>query len=112
MPEAVISALTRRKPSYAQRFKVYLFITCFQAIALAKRLDMTEREVNRWWRIRRSNDRVSSLDKFCEHCWKASFLICSTSYGFFILWDKEWFWDFDQCYTGYPHQVNKFIVFG
>ncbi|KAJ0173276.1 hypothetical protein K1T71_011452 [Dendrolimus kikuchii] len=75
-----------------------------QLAPLAKKLDMTERQVERWWRLRRSQDKPSTLVKFCENVWKFTFYLCNFSFGLFILWDKEWLWDIDQCYIGYPHQ--------
>ncbi|KAF9798018.1 hypothetical protein SFRURICE_007537 [Spodoptera frugiperda] len=72
--------------------------------SLAKQLDMTERQVERWWRLRRSQDKPSTLVKFCENMWRFTFYLYNFSYGVFILWEKEWLWDIDQCYIGYPHQ--------
>ncbi|XP_038213081.1 ceramide synthase 5-like isoform X1 [Zerene cesonia] len=80
------------------------FLSRDQICALAKQLDMTERQVERWWRLRRSQDKPSTLTKFCENLWRCTFYLYSFSYGIFILWDKEWLWDIDQCYIGYPHQ--------
>ncbi|XP_026333817.1 ceramide synthase 5-like isoform X2 [Hyposmocoma kahamanoa] len=75
-----------------------------QLCGLAKQLDMTERQVERWWRLRRSQDKPSTLVKFCENMWRFTFYLYNFSYGLFVLWDKEWLWDIDYCYLGYPHQ--------
>ncbi|XP_026313451.1 ceramide synthase 5-like [Hyposmocoma kahamanoa] len=75
-----------------------------QLCGLAKQLDMTERQIERWWRLRRSQAKPSTLVKFCENSWKCTFYICNFAFGLYILWDKEWLWDIDQCYIGYPHQ--------
>ncbi|XP_062528890.1 ceramide synthase 6 isoform X5 [Bombyx mori] len=75
-----------------------------QICALAKQVDLSERQVERWWRLRRSQDKPSTLVKFCENCWRCSFYLYNFSYGMFILWEKTWLWDIDQCYIGYPHQ--------
>ncbi|KAJ8712873.1 hypothetical protein PYW08_008177 [Mythimna loreyi] len=80
------------------------FLNKDEICGLAKQLDMTERQVERWWRLRRSQDKPSTLVKFCENMWRASFYLFNFSYGCFILWDKEWLWDIDQAYIGYPHQ--------
>ncbi|XP_013184238.1 ceramide synthase 5 isoform X3 [Amyelois transitella] len=74
-----------------------------QITALAKQLDLSERQVERWWRHRRSQDKPSTLVKFCENAWRCLFYLYSFSYGLFILWDKVWLWDIDHCYIGYPH---------
>ncbi|KPI99069.1 LAG1 longevity assurance-like 6 [Papilio xuthus] len=75
----------------------------YLVIGLAKQLDMTERQVERWWRMRRSQDKPSTLVKFCENSWRCIFYLYNFSYGLFVLWDKEWMWDIDQCYVGYPY---------
>lgn len=45
------------------------FVTqlCFKILALAKQLDWSERQVERWLRLRRSQDKPSTLTKFCEN---------------------------------------------
>ncbi|XP_061722375.1 ceramide synthase 6-like isoform X2 [Cydia pomonella] len=75
-----------------------------QICALAKQLDMSERQVERWWRLRRSQDKPSTLVKFCENAWRCTFYLYNFSFGLFILWDKDWLWEIDNCYIGYPHQ--------
>lgn len=75
-----------------------------QICSLAKQLDLSERQVERWWRLRRSQDKPSTLVKFCENMWRFTFYLFNFCYGLFILWDKEWLWDVDYCYIGYPHQ--------
>ncbi|XP_053617765.1 ceramide synthase 2-like [Plodia interpunctella] len=72
--------------------------------ALAKATDLSERQVERWFRLRRNQNKPSTLVKFCENSWKCTFYVCNFSFGLFVLWDKEWLWDIDQCYIGYPHQ--------
>lgn len=69
-------------------------------------MDMTERQVERWWRLRRSQDKPSTLVKFCENMWRFTFYLASFTFGLVILWDKDWLWNIDQCYVGYPHQVG------
>ncbi|XP_068623595.1 ceramide synthase 5-like [Battus philenor] len=75
-----------------------------QPCDLAKRLDMTERQVERWWRLRRAQDKPSTLVKFCENVWKFTFHTTNFLFGLCILWNKEWLWNIDHCYIGYPHQ--------
>uniref|UniRef100_A0A2H1VQI4 SFRICE_007398 n=1 Tax=Spodoptera frugiperda TaxID=7108 RepID=A0A2H1VQI4_SPOFR len=78
--------------------------------ALAKQLDMSERQVERWWRLRRNQDKTSSLTKFCEHAWKTFYLFFSTPTVYYIVWDKDWFWDLDKCYTNYgKHELTMDI---
>ncbi|KPJ05826.1 LAG1 longevity assurance-like 6 [Papilio xuthus] len=65
---------------------------------------MTERQVERWWRLRRSQDKPSTLVKFCENLWKFTFHSSNFVFGLCILWNKSWLWDIDHAYLGYPHQ--------
>ena len=37
-----------------------------QAVHLAKKLSMTERQVERWWRMRKALNRPTTLEKFSE----------------------------------------------
>ncbi|XP_063388633.1 ceramide synthase 6-like isoform X3 [Cydia fagiglandana] len=80
------------------------FLSKDEICALAKQLDMSERQVERWWRLRRSQDKPSTLVKFCENAWRCTFYLYNFSFGMFILWDKDWLWEIDNCYIGYPHQ--------
>ncbi|XP_063368884.1 ceramide synthase 6-like isoform X1 [Cydia amplana] len=80
------------------------FLSKEEICALAKQLDMSERQVERWWRLRRSQDKPSTLVKFCENAWRCTFYLYNFSFGMFILWDKDWLWEIDNCYIGYPHQ--------
>ncbi|KAG6446774.1 ceramide synthase 5 isoform X2 [Manduca sexta] len=83
---------------------------------LSKKVDMTERQVERWWRLRSNSNKPSQLVKFCESIWKFVFYIFVTLYGLYVLWDKEWFWNFDNCFNGYPHQgvtddIRRYYMF-
>lgn len=71
---------------------------------LTKRVDLTEREVERWWRRRRAQDKPTTLIKFCENAWRFLYYASSFGLGVFVLWDKPWFWDIKHCWYGYPHQ--------
>lgn len=66
---------------------------------------MTERQIERWWRYRRAQDKPSTLVKFCENSWRFMYYTYSFTFGLYVLWDKPWFWDVKNCWYGYPHQV-------
>lgn len=66
---------------------------------------MTERQIERWWRYRRTQDKPSTLVKFCENSWRFMYYTYSFAFGLYVLWDKPWFWDVKNCWYGYPHQV-------
>lgn len=72
---------------------------------LAKQSDLTERQIERWWRLRRAQDKPSTLVKFCENTWRCLYYLYSFIFGVIVLWDKPWFWDVKSCWYGYPHQV-------
>ncbi|KAJ6635275.1 Ceramide synthase 6 [Pseudolycoriella hygida] len=72
-------------------------------VGLVKQVDLTERQIERWWRLRRAQDRPSTLDKFCETSWKCLYYTYSFTFGTIIFWDKPWLWDVKSCWYGYPH---------
>ncbi|XP_014211823.1 ceramide synthase 6 [Copidosoma floridanum] len=79
-----------------------------QITALAKQLDWTERQVERWLRLRRAQDKPSKLTKFCESSWRCLYYTSAFLTGLYILWDKPWLWDINHCYYGYPyHSVSN-----
>ncbi|XP_064538874.1 ceramide synthase 6 isoform X1 [Drosophila montana] len=71
---------------------------------LSKQADMSERQIERWWRLRRAQDKPSTLVKFCENTWRCLYYLYSFIFGVIVLWDKPWFWDVKSCWYGYPHQ--------
>ncbi|XP_017016239.2 ceramide synthase 6 [Drosophila takahashii] len=71
---------------------------------LSKQTDMSERQIERWWRLRRAQDKPSTLVKFCENTWRCIYYLYSFIFGVIVLWDKPWFWDVKSCWYGYPHQ--------
>ncbi|KAH8396364.1 hypothetical protein KR222_009295, partial [Zaprionus bogoriensis] len=73
---------------------------------LAKQTDLSERQIERWWRLRRAQDKPSTLVKFCENTWRCIYYLYSFIFGVIVLWDKPWFWDVKSCWYGYPHQVS------
>ncbi|KAL1502415.1 hypothetical protein ABEB36_007558 [Hypothenemus hampei] len=75
-----------------------------QIQGLAKQLDMSERQVERWLRLRRAQNKPSTLTKFCENSWRYTYYTFSFLYGVTVLWDKPWFWDINECWNGFPHQ--------
>jgi len=76
---------------------------------LAKQLDWSERQVERWIRMRRMMNRPSTLVKFVESGWRGTYYSFAFSYGLYVLWDKEWFWDINECWYTFPHQVPIFL---
>lgn len=73
-------------------------------VGLAKQLDSSERKVERWLRLRRLQDKPSTLVKFCESSWKSAYYAYSFIYGVLSLWNKPWLWNINESWTNYPHQ--------
>ncbi|XP_065333162.1 ceramide synthase 6 [Cloeon dipterum] len=71
---------------------------------LSKQLDISERQIERWLRLRRSQDRPTTLTKFCESSWRCFYYAISFTYGIYVLHDKVWFKDINHCWYNYPHQ--------
>lgn len=65
---------------------------------LTKRTDLSEREIERWWRVRRAQDKPTTLIKFCENAWRCLYYTISFGYGIHVLWTKPWFWDIKHCW--------------
>ena len=80
-----------------------------QIQGLAKQLDWTERQVERWIRMRRMQDRPSTLVKFMECGWRFTYYLFAFCYGLWALWDKPWLWDINECWYTFPHQVSVVI---
>ena len=54
---------------------------------------------------RRDQNRPSALVKFTESGWRFTYYSFSVCYGFWALWDKPWFWNINESWKSYPHQV-------
>lgn len=65
---------------------------------------MTERQIERWWRLRRSQDKPSVLTKFCENSYRCIFYTFTFTYGLITLWDKSYFWSLETIWHGFPYQ--------
>ncbi|XP_060543098.1 ceramide synthase 2-like isoform X2 [Pantherophis guttatus] len=79
--------------------------------SLAKQCDLQPRQVERWFRYRLNQDRPSLTKKFCEVSWRAIYFIISVCAGWAILYNKPWFWDFRECWVGYPKQPLQLSIF-
>ncbi|CAE1317952.1 CERS5_6 [Acanthosepion pharaonis] len=57
---------------------------------LAKQTDLSIRQVERWFRIRRNQDKASVLKKFAESGWRCTFYSTIFTYGIVMLFDDFW----------------------
>ncbi|XP_030631081.1 ceramide synthase 2 [Chanos chanos] len=71
---------------------------------LMKQSDLTQRQVEIWFRYRRNQDRPSNTKKFCEASWRFFFYLISFTAGLACLIRTPWFWDQTECWKGYPQQ--------
>uniref|UniRef100_A0A9R1SH54 Ceramide synthase 3b n=2 Tax=Cyprinus carpio TaxID=7962 RepID=A0A9R1SH54_CYPCA len=71
---------------------------------VCKKLGWSERQVERWFRRRRNQDRPGLLKKFKEASWRFAFYLCSSFGGVLALYDKPWFYDLREVWAGFPKQ--------
>ncbi|KAG0718072.1 Ceramide synthase 6 [Chionoecetes opilio] len=64
----------------------------------------SQRQVERWLRQRAAVSKTTSLTKFCNLAWEATYYISYTILGVVVLWDTEWLWNIDHCFYGFPEQ--------
>lgn len=77
-----------------------------QIQGLAKQCDLSERQIERWMRKRKQNDKPPALVKLTECGWKITYYLFAFIYGLVVLYDKPFFWDMDKAWENYPHQVG------
>lgn len=73
-----------------------------QLDGLSKQLDWDVRKIQRWFRVRRNQDRPSMQKKFCESMWRFTFYLGVFIYAIRHLWVSPWMWDTRQCWYNYP----------
>ncbi|XP_026234480.1 ceramide synthase 2 [Anabas testudineus] len=71
---------------------------------LSKKSSLSVRQVERWFRRRRSQDRPGVLKKFRESSWRFVFYLCAFIGGVVALYEKEWFYDTLEVWRGFPKQ--------
>ncbi|KAK5936064.1 hypothetical protein CgunFtcFv8_021365 [Champsocephalus gunnari] len=71
---------------------------------LSKKSSLSVRQVERWFRRRRTQDLPGVLKKFREASWRFVFYISAFIGGLIALHDKEWFYDTREVWEGFPKQ--------
>ncbi|KAK0155100.1 Ceramide synthase 5 [Merluccius polli] len=71
---------------------------------LSKQLDWDVRKIQRWFRLRRNQDKPSILKKFCESMWRFTFYLGIFTYAIRYLWVSPWMWNTKECWYNYPFQ--------
>ncbi|XP_061077891.1 ceramide synthase 2-like [Conger conger] len=71
---------------------------------LTKKCGWSRRQVERWFRQRRNQDRPGILKKFKEASWRFIFYLLACIGGLIALYDKPWFYDTREVWVGFPKQ--------
>uniref|UniRef100_A0A8C9II34 Ceramide synthase 2 n=1 Tax=Piliocolobus tephrosceles TaxID=591936 RepID=A0A8C9II34_9PRIM len=74
---------------------------------LSRQSGLSGRQVERWFRRRRNQDRPSLLKKFREASWRFTFYLIAFIAGMAVIVDKPWFYDMKKVWEGYPIQDFK-----
>uniref|UniRef100_A0A8C5QG80 Ceramide synthase 2 n=1 Tax=Leptobrachium leishanense TaxID=445787 RepID=A0A8C5QG80_9ANUR len=67
--------------------------------------NVTVRQVERWFRRRRNQDRPSLQKKFREASWRFTFYLLAFIAGLAVLVDKPWFHDLREVWKDFPKQT-------
>ena len=78
-----------------------------QVQVLAKKIDWSQNQVERWIAKRKAKDRPSPLVKIMESGWGVTYYTTMVIYGICVLWNKPYLWNFDECWINYPFQVSS-----
>ncbi|CAG5136126.1 unnamed protein product, partial [Candidula unifasciata] len=70
---------------------------------LSKETDMSIRQVERWFRIRRNQHRTPVFKKYLDSSWRGVFYFVIFWYGLYLHLDKPWFYDTLYMWKGWPH---------
>lgn len=71
---------------------------------LAKLTQMTERQIQKWFFVRKAQSQPSVMYKFKECSWHLLFYSTTFSFGLWALWDKSWLWVTVNCWINWPTQ--------
>ncbi|XP_065143835.1 ceramide synthase 2a [Paramisgurnus dabryanus] len=69
---------------------------------LGKKTECTERQIHRWFRRRRNQDRPNQLKKFKEASWRFTFYLLAFIAGLAALIDKPWLYKMEEMWNGFP----------
>ncbi|XP_055067818.1 ceramide synthase 2 [Misgurnus anguillicaudatus] len=72
---------------------------------LCKQTGWSERQIQRWFRRRRNQDRPNVLKKFREACWRFAFYLLAFIGGIYALIDKPWLYELEEMWKGFPKLV-------
>lgn len=70
--------------------------------SLSKQSGWTQRQVQRWFRRRRNQERPNKLKKFREASWRFTFYLLAFLAGLAALVDKPWFYEKEEMWRDFP----------
>ncbi|XP_072535985.1 ceramide synthase 2 [Salminus brasiliensis] len=102
-----IKETVRRKAAHNPTLESYYnhtskYPTQCSAEKLCKQTGCSERQLQRWFRRRRNQDRPNLLKKFREASWRFLFYILAFISGVVALIDKPWLYDLEEMWKGFP----------
>ncbi|XP_063041899.1 ceramide synthase 2a [Engraulis encrasicolus] len=71
-------------------------------VSLSKQNGCSERQVQRWFRRRRNQERPNKLKKFREASWRFTFYLLAFFAGLGVLIDKPWFYEKEEMWKDFP----------
>ncbi|KAL2079957.1 hypothetical protein ACEWY4_023750 [Coilia grayii] len=71
-------------------------------VTLSKQSGWSERQVQRWFRRRRNQERPNKLKKFREASWRFTFYLLAFFAGLGALVDKPWFYEKEEMWKEFP----------
>lgn len=75
---------------------------------LSKKAEMSTRQIERWFRLRKASENLSQLQKFSETGWRFFYYTAMFFYGLWTVSSKPWFYDTKACWYGYPfHEIDR-----
>ncbi|KAG5264413.1 hypothetical protein AALO_G00253520 [Alosa alosa] len=69
---------------------------------LSKQAGCSERQVHRWFRRRRNQERPNKLKKFREASWRFTFYLLAFFAGLAAVIDKPWFYEKEEMWKDFP----------
>ncbi|XP_018025073.1 ceramide synthase 5-like [Hyalella azteca] len=78
--------------------------------AAASRINWSERAVERWLRQKALSGQMTTLEKFCDMGWQATFYGCFFIAGLFIMLPQEFVWEPSKALTNFPFEQTQAVI--
>lgn len=90
-------------PELERAFRINRKPSSTEISALAKRIDVSQVKMLKWFRLKNRSVRPNLLTKFNESFWKFCYYLCAFAYGCWVVADEPWAFDTRQFWVGFPH---------